>query len=817
MRHLLELYRLRLRNNLLFMLGVALVATALAIACHAFDLLDIGDSERGAYDKGLQVFTQGRGRSGDVVIVAIDQKSLDAIRANETYARNFGSWPYSRNIWARIFEQLQAEGAKAIVFDATMDERSTDPANDLALAETLRARGIPLYLGFTAVVSDQKLPKVDAPTNRPMAMPPLEPAEAPAAEEEQAMGEETFTDEAFPDEETFPDEDTGAARAETTAEEGFAEEEAALPIVEAYPATDPREGAQALAFPIHVSGLKTAVLEQLDAEGKPRTRSPSLPISPLLPHVSGFGLVEIEPDDDGRMRRTRFAYTDGVNTYVTLPVAVAADLLGAKDAALSPGTLRLGDRSFQVNQDGSAEIDYGGTLDARFRTVPLIYVLDDWTLAQNGEPRRLEAGLFKDKVVLIGGFTVGLGDVKPTPFAPAEPGVVKQAALIQNLLDGRFIVEGPFWLSVLLAFAVALFSVSLITVIRSSALELIYPLALFFGFFLITGLLLRLFQVHLLSALPTYAGEIASFVGIVANHFFANKERERLKEAFAHYLSPQLVEKLVEQKELPKLGGESREVTALVTDIEDFAGISARYRDEPHKLTQLLNRYLTRVSEVLLRHGACLDKYMGDSVVVIFGAPLSDAGHALHACQAAIAVREAVVQLNVELEREGLVPVKNRIGMNSDLMFVGNVGSEVLVDYTAIGEGMNLAHRVERANGIYGTQLTIGPQTRALAGEAIVVRELDWIRFPGREQPLAVFELLGMAGQVAPELLEVSAHYAQALAAFREGQFAEAELALTRALAVLPSDGPSQVLLERCKKHAPGAAAGEFSPIADVA
>lgn len=813
MRHLLEIYLLRLRNSWLFMVAVAGVATGLAAVCHHFDLLEIGDSERGAYDKGLQVFTQNRGRSEDVVIVAIDQKSLDAIRANETYARNFGSWPYSRNIWARIFEQLQNEGARAIVFDATMDERSTDPANDLALAQTLQKKGIPLYLGFNAIVTADRLPKVSTPLNRPIAVPP--PEAPPEAEPE------VEKDEAFPIEETFPDEDSGAPMAQGTAEESFPEEgefpaEETFVAQEAYPTTDPLEGAQALAFPISVSGFATAMLEQQDAQGKPRVRSPSLPISPLLPHVSGFGLVEIEADEDGRMRRTRFAYSDGVNTYVTLPLAVAADLLGAKDASLTPGTLRLGERTFAVNRDGSAEIDYGGPLDARFRTVPLIYVLDDWTLAQNGEPGRLEKGLFKDKVVLIGGFTVGLGDVKATPFAASEPGVVKQAAVLQNFLDGRFIVEGPFWLSLLLAFAVALFSVSLISVLRSSALELVYPLVLFFGFFLITGLLLRLFQVHLLSALPTYAGEFASFIGIVANHFFANKERERLKDAFAKYLSPELVEKLVEQKELPKLGGESREVTALVTDIEDFAGISALYRDEPHKLTQLLNRYLTRVSQVLLAHGACLDKYMGDSVVTIFGAPLSDPEHALHACRAAIAVREAVVELNRQLEAEGLVPVKNRIGMNSDVMFVGNVGSDVLVDYTAIGEGMNLAHRVERTNGIYGTQLTIGPKTRELAGEAIVVRELDWIRFPGREEPLAVYELLGMAGSVAPLMLEVAALYEVALKAWRAQKFPEAEAALNAALTLLPTDRPSQALLDRCKKLG-GAAVAEFNPVADVA
>lgn len=829
MKNLLELYSLRLRNNWRFMVVVATLATGAALACHFLDLLDIGDSERGAYDKGLKVFTKNRGRSEDIVIVAIDQKSIDAIRENPTYALNFGTWPYSRNVWARVFEQLQREGAKAIVFDATMDERHTDQGSDLALAQTVSEKGIPLYLGFSAVVSDRALPRVDA-TNRPRPTPRDGNPPASEKESDEAVGAEPAPerDEAFPAEETFPGEDTGAPQAETTAgetfpeeafpEDTFPEEAAAVAApTEGYPATDPKDGAEALAFPLRITGFEAPKLELTDAEGKPRARHPALPISPLLPAISGFGLVETEVDEDGQMRRTRFAYTDGANNYVTLPVAVAADLFGAKDAEQGPGFLRLGDRRFAVNRDGSAEIDYGGALDDRFRTVPLIYVLDDWALASAGEPTRLEKGLFKDKVVFLGGFAVGLGDVKATPFGPSQPGVVKHAAVLQNFLDGGFIVEGPLWLSILLAFAIALFSISMITVIRSSALEFVYPLALFFGFFLVTGVLLRLGKVHLLSALPTYAGEFASFIGIIANHFFANRERERLKEAFSHYLAPDLVERLVEQRELPKLEGEPREVSVLVTDIEDFASISALYRDEPAKLVRLLNLYLTRVSEVLMAHGACLDKYMGDSVVTLFGAPLPDREHALRACRAAIAVRDSVAALNAELEGLGLVPVRNRIGINSDTMFVGNVGSQLLVDYTAVGEGMNLTHRMERQNGRYGTQIVIGPNTRAMCGEAIVVRELDWVRFPGREERTTVFELVGLAGAPVEEGLR-AAHeaYAEALAAFRAARFSEAEAALARSLALCPGDGPSRLLLERCKKQA-ALPVGAFDAVAQVA
>ncbi|NPC77420.1 CHASE2 domain-containing protein, partial [Pyxidicoccus fallax] len=147
-----KLIRSRWSNHWRQMLGVAVLATALAAVCQVLgDSLGgwLGEAERGAYDTMVTTFTDGRGKSSQVVVLTIDQPSLDAIRANPSYARNFGNWPYSRNLWARVVEQLEAEGARAIVFDAVMDERSTDPAMDLAFAQALRDSPVPFFLGVS--------------------------------------------------------------------------------------------------------------------------------------------------------------------------------------------------------------------------------------------------------------------------------------------------------------------------------------------------------------------------------------------------------------------------------------------------------------------------------------------------------------------------------------------------------------------------------------------------------------------------------------------------------------------------------------------
>ncbi|HET9449335.1 MAG TPA: adenylate/guanylate cyclase domain-containing protein, partial [Aggregicoccus sp.] len=563
----------------------------------------------------------------------------------------------------------------------------------------------------------------------------------------------------------------------------------------------PAAAARALAFPVRVEGRALPLLDYALAPGRRAARHPTPPISPLLDSVSGFGLVETEADPDARVRRTRFAYSDGVNSYVTLPVAVAADLFGARELALTPGRLRLGQREYAIDADGSAEIDYGGRLEARYPVLPLVSLLDAWALRQQGRPTGLAPGLLRDKVVVIGGFAVGLGDVKATPFAPDAPGVSKHVAVLDNLLTDGFFTLAPSWVSLLLALGVALFSAALITVLRSTLVEILYPLALFFGFFLVTGALLALSRVHVLSALPTLAGEFASISAVAFNHLFANRERDRMRQMFNRYLARSVVDQLVEQKELPKLSGENLEVSAFFSDIRGFSTFSERFKEDPAALVRILNTYLTRVTDALLAHGACLDKYIGDAVVCLFGAPLRQPDHALRACRGALAVRDAVERLREEFRKDGLPDVYTRIGVNTAVMFVGNIGSEQLFDYTAIGDGMNLAARLEATNKAYGTLILIGPLTYAQARDAIEARELDRVRVAGKTEAVSVYELLALKGQLGEAKRRTVERYARALALYREARFAEAVQVLEAALAEDPEDGPSRALVSRCRTY----------------
>ncbi|WP_342747691.1 CHASE2 domain-containing protein [Melittangium boletus] len=191
------------------------------------------------------------------------------------------------------------------------------------------------------------------------------------------------------------------------------------------------------------------------------------------------------------MRRTHFAYTDGQNPYVTLPVALAGDLFGASELVFSGQKLRLGSREFQVNPDGSAELDFGGTLHERFPILPVLTVLDAWALRQQGKPGGIDPELLRGKIVVVGALAPGVGDYKVTPFAAFTPGVSQQVTVLENLLSGRFITETPFWVSLLLALGLAVLSAVGLMTLRSPALEVAWLLGLVPGVFLGVGLSLE--------------------------------------------------------------------------------------------------------------------------------------------------------------------------------------------------------------------------------------------------------------------------------------------------------------------------------------
>jgi adenylate cyclase len=745
-------------------LGVVALCAGLQQA-HALDAF-----ENVFYDLRLQAFTPPAHENPHFVWIQIDDRTLQTVRDNETYAQQFGVYPYDRRIWQKVGSYVLAHGARAIVMDAVMDERQTDPSGDLALGTWIQSAHAPFYLGVSVNAFGKRLPHVDAVNVLPTPAPRIAPAPKPASDDDVELSSD----------------DSGIGG-------------------DAAPKMELTAVAKALAFPVELHGVLAAPLltERIDADGTRHAlaQRPIAPIPAVLQAVPGFGLVRHEEDRDGKMRRTHFAFTDGDNTYVTLATAAAADLLGAQKLTLSPGRLTLGARTLAIDADGSAAIDFAGPIDRQIRRVSLVEVLDDAVHADHHEPTRLD-GLFQDRIVMIGGSSVGTYDVKSTPFEPNVSGIAKPIAELNALLYGGFITRAPLWVPLLLSLLLALLTALAVWGTRSTLVEVGWPALAGAVLFAASGWLLARGHRHVLFVMPFFAMGLTTLASVAVNRLSVSRDRERLKASFGRFLSPQVVKQLVDQPELPRLDGEERELTAFFSDIKGFSTFSEGFKHDPRGLVRLLNTYLTKVSGTLLEHGGCLDKYIGDAVVCIFGAPLTMADHATRACLAAIRVQEEIGKLRTEFRAQGLPDVYTRIGMNSAVMFVGNFGSEQLFNYTAMGDGMNLASRLEGANKPYGSLIMIGPRTYELARDHVDARWLDRVRVAGKKEPVNVYELLTRKGELAEHRRRAVERYEDALKYFLDKRFVEAQSILEEALKFDANDSPSKALLERAQKYA---------------
>jgi adenylate cyclase len=272
--------------------------------------------------------------------------------------------------------------------------------------------------------------------------------------------------------------------------------------------------------------------------------------------------------------------------------------------------------------------------------------------------------------------------------------------------------------------------------------------------------------------------------------------------AFRKYIPADLVKILVREGVEPRPGGSIRNLTVVFTDIAGFTGLSERLGDQ---IIPLLSNYLDIVSREVSAHGGTIDKFIGDAVMAFWGAPATNVDHALDACRAALACQRTL--LTSGLKDDSGRPLRVRIGINSGDMLVGNIGSELRLNYTVIGDAVNIASRLEGANKEYGTEIIIGEETRRLAGDRVHVRELDRLMVYGRAGGLAVYELLGIAESGA-ERPNWVALYESGLAAYRARNFAGAVICFQQLLAVRDSDQPARIMLELCSqflKSPPGA------------
>jgi adenylate cyclase len=562
-------------------------------------------------------------------------------------------------------------------------------------------------------------------------------------------------------------------------------------------ATEPRAGDRdeksIEKFAIHLNGAKITGIE------KDKYRSVVMPISHVMNSAAGIGQAMIDPDPDGVNRSMPMLVSYNGQFYPSLALAAALRLAGTDTVTASKECISFGNTSVPLDNEGRMRMKFHGGWKC-YRTFSLYKMARSGYILANetGEELLCNPQEFKNKIVFVGAEAKGLMDLRVAPTADQYLGVELHATALDNMLANDYLRRPSpairIGTIVILALVVGLTGAAL--TLRSHV-----PLCLFVGL-AYNFACFKAFSSNLAMDMvaPTVTLVLAFAASSTLNYFIEIKKKRWIEGAFSQFLSPVVLEQLKKNPAALKPGGERREMTVLFSDLAGFTTMSEMLA--PEALVSLLNEYLTAMAdEIVVDHGGYVDKYIGDAIMAMWGAPLDDPKHASKACLAALANVEKLAQLNKSFAERQLPELGMRIGINSGPMVVGMMGSARKLNYTVIGDTVNLASRMEGANKQFGSKIMISESTYRLAKDDVDVRELDKIAVKGKNEPVVVYELLARKGALDAKKSELIKLFNEGMKAYNARDWAKAEEAFRKATALVPDDGPSAVYVERCRKY----------------
>jgi len=538
----------------------------------------------------------------------------------------------------------------------------------------------------------------------------------------------------------------------------------------------------------------------------------------LINAAKRAGSANFPQDQDGIIRRAPTAiYFEGPNhVYPTLVLAAAMDILGIPadgfDYDFDNLILRLSDttgtviREIPIDDQGRMFVNYYG----RFKTfyyLPYMYCFD---------PEMLDPSYWEGKVALVGASLPGLMDLRNTPVQETFAGVEVHANVIHSVLQNEFVsitdAQTNLWalliICILLGVLVSIPAKPLYTLpvpLLAIAVWVIFTYNAFFND-------LKMWEVirPAISMGGTYLGIF------LYNFLIVEKDKRFLKDTFGTYISPELIDQMFDAKEEPSLGGEEGYHTAFFTDIQSFSAFSEKL--SASDLVELLNGYLTEMTNILLDNKGTLDKYIGDAIVAFYGAPAPVDDHEYWACLTAVKMQEGLAELRAKWQGEGdrwpeiVHNMQNRIGVNTGPMVTGNMGSTMRMNYTMMGDTVNLAARLEASAKQYGVYIQVAEETYKVCKDKFIWRDLDYVIVMGKTEPAQVFELIAEAGNMPSGYDKLLHAYHEAVKLYRNQDWLkaiEAFKASDELEDMFPGrkTNPSRVYIPRCehyKENPPG-------------
>ena len=532
-------------------------------------------------------------------------------------------------------------------------------------------------------------------------------------------------------------------------------------------------------------------------------------LAPLMRSPATRGLVNVFEDSDGFLRRYMLFQQIQNNFYYPLAIEAYKKLEKIEidpDQDLAADTFILGSLRIPKKTFNSTYINFRGPAET-FNTYSMASVIDDEKFDLMGDEdtdifeMHKEWGTFKDKIVFVGATAEEMQDNKLTPFYEYEgrkqkmPGVEMHANALSMLLRGDFIKELNSWLIFIFVVLITFLATFITLYSRPVKAFLLIIIILLVTIACFALVFTKIHQIAFVSK-PIISLFLTFLSSLTFKAITEQREKRRIKQVFKQYVAQNVVEKMLSSGQLPEFGGERKTITILFSDIRRFTTFSESH--DPETVVSRLSEYLTEMVKVLFKYDGTLDKFVGDEIMALFGAPYYYTDHAERACYAALEMVEQLRQIQKRWSDSKHDIFHIGIGINTGKVIVGNLGSNQLFDYTAIGDEVNLGARLEGTNKEYQTTIILSESTYDLVKDKAKVRELDFVRVMGKTKPIRIYELRGMSDLSQIEQDYIIDIFTEGLQFYRDRCWSDALKSFRRVLRYFPSDGPSRVYTIRC-------------------
>ncbi|MBI3814632.1 MAG: adenylate/guanylate cyclase domain-containing protein [Nitrospinae bacterium] len=715
---------------------IGFLITILSLIIYGIDIPFFHIMELKAYD--LHFLSRGIIEpTNEVIIVAIDEKSLD----------RFGRWPWPRTRIAELVDKLKEYEAKVVAFDIVFAEPDESSGINVirGLKDRLKGKGREIISTIETVEkeSDNDLKLTSSLKNNPSVI----------------LGYFFFTS---------PEEIKHIKKGQGSGVKGQG-------YIRSSRYTSVRNIEKGAPVP-----------ELLNAVGIQEN------IPAIADAAVDSGYFNIAPDADGTVRWLPLAVKYKDNFYPHLSLSAVRKYFDSPPLILNAAgygvdSINIGNLNIPTDERGRLLINYRG----HQRTFPH-YSFSD--VVEGVVP----AGLFKDRIVLVGATATGIYDMKVTPFGASFPGIEIHANVIDNILSQDFILR-PDW--------VAVFDISIL-LLNGILLSIVIPkikpvytaiitIALICFYIILNNYIFNNWHLWLTEVYPVFSIILVSGGVTIFQFMTEEKKKREIRKAFSHYVSPSLVNEIVKDPKKLILGGEEKRLTVLFSDIRGFTTVSETLK--PDALVKLINDYLTPMTDIVLKNGGTIDKYMGDAIMAFWGAPIWQEDHQTRACRTALEMLKKLAELQVIWEKAGIPKFEIGVGISTGRVTVGNMGSDIRFDYTIMGDTVNLGSRLEGLNKEYGTFIIVPKYTYEDVKGDFIFRQLDWVKVKGKDRPIKIYELMGENSN-GSGLRGIAEKFESGLNSYMEREWDKAEVYFQDVIKIKPNDKPSSVFISRIKE-----------------